>query len=118
MPWFVFTYDHKTQAKQKNRGAPPSFRTAPLQALRHAIIPYSAEEKAGLERVAWFDTWGRGYATLQSTRPQTLGYSLADSPVGLLAWMYEKLVEWSDSYPWSDDEGNTFYSHPLVCLID
>jgi hypothetical protein len=41
----------------------------------------------------------------QATRPQTLGYSLADSPVGLLAWIYEKLVEWTDGYPWTDDEG-------------
>ncbi|KAI0681796.1 hypothetical protein C8T65DRAFT_598070, partial [Cerioporus squamosus] len=32
-------------------------------------------------------------------------YSLADSPVGLLAWIYEKLVAWSDDYPWTDDEG-------------
>ena len=37
--------------------------------------------------------------------PQTLGYSLADSPVGLLAWIYEKLVTWTDEYPWDDDEG-------------
>ncbi|KAF8968935.1 Alpha/Beta hydrolase protein, partial [Flammula alnicola] len=35
---------------------------------------------------------GRGYSAEHSTQPQTLGYSLADSPVGLLAWIYEKLV--------------------------
>ena len=46
-----------------------------------------------------------GYFAEQSTKPQTIGYSLADSPVGLLAWVYEKLVSWSDSYPWTDDEG-------------
>ncbi|RDX46494.1 alpha/beta-hydrolase [Lentinus brumalis] len=44
------------------------------------------------------------YMKEQETRPQTLGYSLADSPVGLLAWIYEKLVAWSDDYPWTDDE--------------
>ena len=42
---------------------------------------------------------------MHSTRPQTLGYSLADSPVGMLAWVYEKLVQWTDSYPWTDEEG-------------
>jgi hypothetical protein len=47
---------------------------------------------------------GRGYFKLQSTRPQTVGYALADSPVGLLAWMSEKLVDWTDAYPWEDDE--------------
>ena len=48
---------------------------------------------------------GMGYMRQQSTRPQTLGYSLSDSPVGLLGWIYEKLVGWTDNYPWEDDEG-------------
>ena len=48
---------------------------------------------------------GMGYFREQSTQPQTLGYSLADSPAGLLAWIYEKLVNWTDNYPWDDDEG-------------
>ena len=46
-----------------------------------------------------------GYCAEQTTKPQTLGYSLADSPVGMLAWIYEKLVSITDSYPWEDDEG-------------
>ena len=46
-----------------------------------------------------------GYFHQQATKPQTLGYSLADSPVGLLAWIYEKLIAWSGDYPWTDDEG-------------
>jgi len=46
-----------------------------------------------------------GYYAEQSTKPQTLGYSLADSPVGMMAWIYEKLVSLTDSYPWEDDEG-------------
>jgi hypothetical protein len=45
-----------------------------------------------------------GYIEMQRTRPLTLGYSLADSPVGLLAWIYEKLVAWTDNYPWTPDE--------------
>jgi hypothetical protein len=43
----------------------------------------------------------------QSTKPQTIGFSLADSPVGLLAWIYEKLVVCSEAYPWTDDEGGS-----------
>lgn len=50
----------------------------------------------------------RGYAQLQSTRPQTLGYGLTDSPVLQAAWVYEKLHAWSDhdgkGFPFSDDE--------------
>ncbi|WP_405425772.1 epoxide hydrolase family protein [Micromonospora sp. NBC_00617] len=38
-----------------------------------------------------------GYMKIQATRPQTLAYALNDSPVGQLAWIVEKLHEWSDS---------------------
>lgn len=48
---------------------------------------------------------GIGYFQIQCTKPQTLGYALADSPVGLLAWVYEKLATWTDAYPWTPDEG-------------
>ena len=34
---------------------------------------------------------------MNSTRPQTIGYSLADSPVGLAAWFYEKFAAWTDT---------------------
>lgn len=37
------------------------------------------------------------YAKQQSTRPQTIGYSLVDSPVGLLAWIFDKFAEWTDT---------------------
>ncbi|TCC30069.1 epoxide hydrolase family protein [Kribbella speibonae] len=37
------------------------------------------------------------YAKQQATRPQTIGYSLVDSPVGLLAWIVDKFAEWSDT---------------------
>ncbi|MBE1586279.1 epoxide hydrolase family protein [Nonomuraea angiospora] len=39
---------------------------------------------------------GTGYAIIQSTRPQTLGFGLADSPAGQLAWIVEKFKEWTD----------------------
>jgi epoxide hydrolase len=39
----------------------------------------------------------QGYADLQATRPQTLAYALTDSPVGQLAWIAEKFMEWTDS---------------------
>ncbi|GGO46981.1 epoxide hydrolase [Streptomyces daqingensis] len=43
--------------------------------------------------------WRRraAYAKQQATRPQTIGYSLVDSPVGLLAWILDKFAEWSDT---------------------
>lgn len=39
---------------------------------------------------------GSAYSAVHATRPQTLAYGLADSPVGLAAWMFEKLAAWSD----------------------
>jgi pimeloyl-ACP methyl ester carboxylesterase len=43
----------------------------------------------------WWQSEG-GYKAIQSTRPQTLGYSLNDSPAGLAAWIAEKWRSWSD----------------------
>ncbi len=38
----------------------------------------------------------RGYSAIQSTKPQTLGYGLNDSPAGLAAWVLEKWRSWAD----------------------
>ncbi len=40
--------------------------------------------------------WGTGYSRQQSTRPQTLGYGLVDSPAGQCAWIVEKFWAWTD----------------------
>ncbi|KAL4927152.1 epoxide hydrolase [Aspergillus undulatus] len=53
---------------------------------------------------------GSGYMIQKATRPQTLGYGLSDSPVAFLAWIYDKLHDWTDDYPWSDDEILTWVS--------
>jgi hypothetical protein len=87
------------------RASPPHPTQSPLLYLSQLIFNYTAAEKAGLARSQWFQQKGSGYMQEQSTMPQTLGYSLTDSPVGLLAWIYEKLVNWTDKYPWDDDEG-------------
>lgn len=42
---------------------------------------------------------GSGYALVQSTRPQTIGYALVDSPAGLCAWIAEKFRDWTDHGP-------------------
>ncbi len=57
----------------------------------------SPAEKEALAKLISFGDNGTGYSKEQSTRPQTIGYSLADSPVGQAAWIYEKLAQWSDS---------------------
>jgi pimeloyl-ACP methyl ester carboxylesterase len=58
--------------------------------------PISAEEQSYLDRVAhWAENEG-AYIAIKATKPQTLGYGLSDSPVGLAAWMLEKFQAWSD----------------------
>ena len=85
----------------------------PDQVAPQATTPYSERDRAVLERSEEFLRTEMGFVAEQSTKPQTVGYSLSDSPVGLLAWIYEKLVLWSDEYPWSDDEGTS----GLLCII-
>ena len=57
----------------------------------------SAEETIAYEAFKNFATSGSGFRAIMGTRPQTIGYSLADSPVGLAAWCYEKFAEWTDT---------------------
>lgn len=78
--------------------------------VQYALKWYSPEEKSGLERTQWYQKEAQGYYHIQTTQPQTLGYSLADSPVGLLAWIYEKLKNWTDGYEWTDEEICTWVS--------
>ena len=54
-------------------------------------------EIAALEAMKYYNEWDSGYAKEQSTRPQTIGYSLVDSPVGLCAWILEKFWSWTDT---------------------
>ncbi len=58
--------------------------------------PLSPAEQAYLERARRWDQAERGYTVIQSTKPQTLGYALNDSPAGLAAWILEKWRSWSD----------------------
>lgn len=51
-------------------------------------------ERAALARMR--DTSGDGYSLEHSTRPQTIGTALGDTPIGLAAWMVEKFIAWSD----------------------
>lgn len=54
----------------------------------------SAEEREVFDQAREFLNKGFGYAAIMGTRPQTEGYGLADSPVGLAAWIYDKIADW------------------------
>jgi len=75
---------------------PPEIAKA-LSSGEPAPAGLSPEEKAAYEQMDALYTKGSGYALMMVTRPQTLGYSLADSPVGLAAWFYDKFADWTYS---------------------
>jgi pimeloyl-ACP methyl ester carboxylesterase len=56
----------------------------------------SEQEQAALAAANFYQEQDSGYSKQQSTRPQTLGYGLADSPTGQAAWILEKFYQWMD----------------------
>jgi microsomal epoxide hydrolase len=79
---------------------------------RQGDPPPSAQEIAYRQReLAWTRDEG-GYSAIQSSKPQTLAYGLADSPVGLAAWILEKFRGWSDC------SGDPLSVFPLQMLAD
>ncbi|MGB3327841.1 MAG: epoxide hydrolase family protein [Thermomicrobiales bacterium] len=80
-----------------------------VNAATAGFIPWgevSEEEKATLtpleqERLDRLATWnrdGRGYFAIMSTKPQTISFGLADSPVGQLSWFLEKFHDWTNGH--------------------
>lgn len=57
----------------------------------------SPGEQASLDAMTHYQKQESGYSKIQNTRPQTLGYGLADSPAGQLAWIVEKYWAWTDN---------------------
>ena len=66
---------------------------APDAETLESLLP---EEVTALEAFNFYQEWDSGYSKQQSTRPQTLGYALADSPTGQMAWIIEKYAQWCD----------------------
>ena len=64
--------------------------------MRHPDGPQTEEEKAWQNKFDNDQIIQDGYRTQQATKPQTLSYSMIDSPVGIAAWITEKMHGWSD----------------------
>ena len=63
---------------------------------RHPDGPQTSEEKEWQERFRRDQRIEDGYRTQQATKPQTLSYAMMDSPIGVAAWIIEKMRGWSD----------------------
>ncbi len=80
------------------------FDHAPLCAAIHINILTMRHKDGpqGVEEIAWAEQFEKdqivqnGYRTQQATKPQTLSYAMMDSPVGVAAWILEKMHGWSD----------------------
>ncbi|MBY3027074.1 epoxide hydrolase family protein [Rhizobium leguminosarum] len=57
----------------------------------------SDKERAAYDSLSTFFAKNGAYGSMMTTRPQTVGYGLSDSPVGLAAWMYDKFTQWTFS---------------------
>jgi len=64
--------------------------------MRHPDGPQTEEEKAWQNKFDSDQIIQDGYRTQQATKPQTLSYAMIDSPVGIAAWIIEKMHGWSD----------------------
>ena len=61
-----------------------------------ALANPTDRDKQALEGANYYQEWDSGYSKQQSTRPQTLGYGLVDSPAGQAMWILEKFWAWTD----------------------
>ncbi|KAF8207427.1 epoxide hydrolase [Mycena galopus ATCC 62051] len=77
------------------------FSAAPPPTDDRSIL--SQAEREALDRGAVFRQTGWAYGIEQGTRPNTLGFALSSSPLALLAWIGEKMLEWSDENPSMDE---------------
>ena len=77
---------------------PPPWYKYPLVMARLILNSwiYSVADRNALERLQYYQKEQDGYLKQQSTRPQSLGFGLGDSPIGLLGWFVEKYHEWMD----------------------
>jgi pimeloyl-ACP methyl ester carboxylesterase len=63
---------------------------------RDTMSDLTDREQSALAAMQEHQDWGTGYSKQQSTRPQTLGYGLVDSPAAQCAWIVEKFWAWTD----------------------
>ncbi|KAI0097499.1 Alpha/Beta hydrolase protein [Nemania sp. FL0031] len=87
---------------------PPPLTKSPLGFIQflttHILNRYTPQEQSGLKASQDYQDNGIGYLHIMRTRPKTIGAMLSDSPVALLAWIYDKLIAWTDDYPWTNQE--------------
>ena len=83
--------------------------------MRHKDGPQGPEEIAWAEQFERDQVMENGYRTQQATKPQTLSYAMMDSPVGVAAWILEKMNSWSDTE--GDDVESVYTKDQLLTNV-
>jgi len=81
-------YDHNDHCKALHFNFPT---------MRHYKGAQTSEEQDWLDSLADEQIMNDGYRTQQATKPQSLAYAMADSPVGVAAWLLDKFMHWSET---------------------
>jgi pimeloyl-ACP methyl ester carboxylesterase len=84
-------------AKMRPPGLPAVHTNWPLVVPLQKPDHMTPQEQRAWTQTVDFQTVNNGYWRQQATRPQTLGYALQDSPVGLAGWIFEKFQAWTDN---------------------
>jgi pimeloyl-ACP methyl ester carboxylesterase len=84
---------------------PPSIWRSPLQLLYLPLWAIMQGEGSPFKRMMWWQKEEMGYLEIQGTKPQTLSYALVDSPIGMLAWIRDKVQHLiDDDYVLEEEE--------------
>ncbi|GGZ00960.1 epoxide hydrolase family protein [Streptomyces nitrosporeus] len=86
--------------------------TMPLAKAPEQPVELDERDQRAMARMTSFGQNRSGYAVIQSTRPQALGYGLADSPAGQLSWILDRL------WAWVDHDGDPNTALPPNTLLD
>ncbi|KAG5648601.1 hypothetical protein DXG03_003212 [Asterophora parasitica] len=93
---------------------PPSPIKSPLTILWLVLGWVTPDEKARLGRMQWWMSRESGYSQIQENKPQTISYALMDSPIGMLAWIREKMEVLVDGFAWPKE---TVITWTMVYLL-
>merc|ERR550514_1031354 len=86
----------------------------PMEKFAELAKGYTEWDRKGMAGGEYYNTYDSGYSKIQGTKPQTIGTGLNDSPAGLLAWIVEKLRQWSDC---KGDPENSFSKMEMITNV-
>jgi pimeloyl-ACP methyl ester carboxylesterase len=100
---------------------PPSWWKDPLTFVYFigwALLQDKSKDGSNLGRMMWWQREEGGYLEIQGTKPFTISYGLMDSPIGMLAWLRDKMQHLVDDWVWDEEEVITWVMVRSLVLDD